>query len=341
MPTTTDSQWEADSPQDSPANGAGTGGGSGHKSPKQVAANRANAQLSTGPRTEQGLNRVARNLPASLSAARLLGLAEARTLKQEPGVAESLYRELIAPYEPVSGLLAMHFQDMARLQLELQGLERIRDAQLEDRAQQNSLKRRRLYLEMDRELNVAPKEVFEKGLCNLEDSPAKLKMQVDALTVLKAQLQRRDFQAIGPALRQLYSNALAPRHERGQLICIDCQRLMEPTSEPFSDEDLKLLLLLVDREIEDATEAWKLELDEKTKTFEARLAALAPTREDHWLNVQIERLRRAVDRKQWVITGLLQASKPPEKREGEEGNTPAQAEKRPPSEAGGTPLPPI
>jgi hypothetical protein len=333
MPVTTDSEWEADSPPGSPANGAGARAGSVSRvSPRKAKANRANAQNSTGPRTEVGLGRVARNLPVPLPPARLLGLAEARTLKLEPGAAEQLYRELIAPFQPVSPLLAMHFHDLARLQLELRALERIRDALLEHRAQQNSLKVRRLYLEMDRELDVPPKDVFEKGLCNIEDSLAKLRMQVDALTVLKTQLQRRDFQAIGPALRQLYSDHLKPRHERGELICIDCRRLMDPQGEPFSDQDLKLLLRLVDREIEDAMETYRLALDEKTKTFEARVAELAPTREEHWLNVQIDRLRRAVDRNKRLLPKLLEAvnraqTKPANAPRGDENGAPAE-EKR-------------
>jgi hypothetical protein len=303
MSDITNSQPEANIPQDSPAHSAGS---ESKTSSRKAAANRANAQKSTGPSTEQGLERVARNLPAP-SAARLLGLAEARILRQEPGAAEMLYRKLIEPYEPAPALLALHFQDLARLQLELQALERIRDAQIEHRAQQIAIKVRRLYREMDRELGVAPKDVFEKGLYSLEDSPAKFNMQFDALTVLKAQLQRRDFQAIGPALSQLYSNALNPGYERAQLICTDCQRLMDPESEPFSDGELKLLLRLVDREIEDAMEGYDLELDERTKTAEARLAELAPTREDRWMNEQADRLRRAIDRKQWVITGMIQA----------------------------------
>jgi hypothetical protein len=231
MSVTTNSEPEANLPQDSPANGAGS---ESKTSDRQAAANRANAQKSTGRRTGQGLERVARNLPAP-TPTRLLGLAEARILKQEPGAAELLYRKLIEPYQPAPALLVLHFQDLARLQLELQALQRIRDAQIEHRAQQIAIKVRRLYREMDRELGVAPKDVFEKGLYSLQDSPAKFNMQFDALTVLKAQLQRRDFQAIEPALRQLYSNALNRGNERAQLICIDCQRLMDPESEPFSD----------------------------------------------------------------------------------------------------------
>ncbi len=323
MPLNTQSQQEGTFHQVSPAGGAGSADGaaaSSKISPRRAAANRANAQKSTGPRTDRGVERVAKNLP-SAPLARLLGLAEARILKLEPGAAEQLYRKLIAPYEPAPALLALHFQDLARLQLELHALERIRDAQLEHRAQQTALKVRRLYREMDRELGVPPKDVFEKGLWSIADSPAKFKMQCDAVAVLKTQLQRRDFQAMGPALHQLYGNALTPGYDRAQLICIDCQRLMDPNGEPFSDGDLKLLLRLVDREMEDAMDGYELELDERTKTAEARLAELAPTFEDRWLNVQIDRLRRAIDRNKRMLPRLLEAVYGTNRRPSESGQT--------------------
>jgi hypothetical protein len=63
----------------------------------------------------------------------------------------------------------------------------------------------------------------------------------------------------------LYSDALNPGYERAQLICIDCQRLMDPKGQPFSDGDLQLLLSVVEREIEDAMEGYELELDARTK----------------------------------------------------------------------------
>ena len=117
-------------------------------------------------------------------------------------------------------------------------------------------------------------------------------MQCDALSVLKTKLERRDFEAMGPALHQLYSNALNPGYERAQLICIDCQQLMDPKGEPFSDVDLKLLLRLVGRETEDPMDGYELELEERTKTGEAPIAELAPNFDHRWLNVQIDRLRR-------------------------------------------------
>ena len=65
--------------QDAPADGAGSGK---KTSERRAAANRANAQKSTGPRSGPGLERVSRIFPPSN---RLLGLAEARILNRSLG----------------------------------------------------------------------------------------------------------------------------------------------------------------------------------------------------------------------------------------------------------------
>ena len=257
--------------------------------------------------TPEGKLRSSQNARKPLE--RLLGLPEARTLRHEPGAALKLYRELIAPYEPAAALLARHFQDLARLYLELEACESIRDALLDHRAQQNTIEVRARYHEMDAELDVAPKEVFERGLHDLPDSPAKLKKQLEGLSILKKKLEQREFDSIGPALRQLYGNELNPRSERAKLICIDCQRLMErdPSGgEPLGEQEMHDLLFLIEQEELYAENGYELELDKRTITGSASISFLAPRRKDQWLYLQTQRLRQAIDRKQWVITGLLQ-----------------------------------
>ncbi|HEY6292509.1 MAG TPA: hypothetical protein VI455_13255 [Terriglobia bacterium] len=274
-------------------------------SPLRRAASRANGRKSRGPVTDAGKQRASQN--ARKLPIRLLGLAEAKTLNQELASAEVLYRELIAPYEPAPPLLAMHFQDLARLRLELEAWERIRDAQLEDRWQQNDLKRRLLFHQMDRELPATMKEIAEGGLQHQEDSAGKFKEQMKYLAALKLKLTRRDFN-LKFLLHNLYGKELDPKYARAQTICIRCERLMNPAGrEPLSHEQFEGLLDLVAAEEQDAITAYRLELDQKTMTRAACLGRLGPTRHDIWMNLQGERLRQAIDRKQWVITGLLKA----------------------------------
>jgi hypothetical protein len=66
------------------------------------------------------------------------------------------------------------------------------------------------------------------------------------------------------------------------------------------------LLFLIEQEEQYLEEGYELELDKRTVTGSASVSRLAPRRKDQWLFLQGERLRRAIDRKQWVITGLLQ-----------------------------------
>jgi hypothetical protein len=274
-------------------------------SDRKIEANRANAQKSTGPRTEEGKQRASQNNQKRRSI-RLLGLAEARTLRQEPGAAEKLYLELIEPFEPAPALLASHFEDLARLRLELEAWERIRDAQLEARWQQSDIERRRAYYEMERDLPGKAEEILEHGVCGLEDSPAKFKKAAEGLDLLKIHLAERNFD-MEPILRLLYGKDLDAGSDRARTICIRCRKLMSPKSEPpLSADEFAELTELVDQEQHDALTAYGLHLDEKTITRSGRLARLGSSREDRWMNLQGERLRQAIDRKQWVITGLLQ-----------------------------------
>jgi hypothetical protein len=76
--------------------------------------------------------------------------------------------------------------------------------------------------------------------------------------------------------------------------------------EPLSDEQFEGLLDLVVAEEQDVITAYRLELDQKTMTRAACLGRLGPTRDDLWMDRRGVQLRQAIDRKQWVIIGLLQ-----------------------------------
>jgi hypothetical protein len=277
-------------------------------SARKLAANRANARKATGPRTEEGKKRAAQNgftQGLERRSVRLLGLAEARTLRQDPGAAERLYEQLIAPYQPAPAILAMHFQDLARLHMELEAWERIRDAQLEHRWQQSDLERRRRYHQMERDLAATAKDLLERGLCRLDDSPAKFKKQADCFLVLKEHLRRRDFN-VGHLLEALWGKDLEPDRDRAQTICIRCQKLMTAEGSGARKKDLDSLASLVDEEYRDAMASWALKLDENTMTRFACLAGLGVTTlEDQRMRREGQSLRQAIDREQRVINSVL------------------------------------
>ena len=291
-------------------------------SERKRAANRANAQNSTGPRTEAGKNTVRWN-SLKRRGVRLLGLAQARALNQEPGAAEQLYRDLIAPYNPPPAILALHLQDLARLHLELQAWERIGDAQLEHRWQQNNIKRRRSIFELQRDLVGLPKEVIEQGLYRLEDSAAKFHKILEALDLLRDHLTEGnlDFE---PLLHMLYGKNPEPLSARAQTFCKGCQKLIrQGGAGETPDPEIDSLLDLLDTEEEDMLLAYGLHVDENTLTRTACLSRLGARRRDRAMDLRGERLRTAIDRKQRIITELIKtlglAERPAGKKEGPEG----------------------
>ena len=155
-----------------------------------------------------------------------MGLSDTRILNQEPGAALRIYRELITPYEPVPPILALHFQDLARLYLELQAWERIRDARLEHRWQQVDLQRRRLFYEMERDMLSPAKEVFASGLQYLPDSPAKFKEQAEALEILTFKLRQNEYN-LENVLHKLYGERLEAVSSQAQVIVVRCKAMDE------------------------------------------------------------------------------------------------------------------
>jgi hypothetical protein len=289
------------------------------KSPRRalavVEAGRASAAPTTTTITDERPRKVIRqpNAMENLQTTqrqfgRLPGGPEAIALKPEPGAAIHLYKELIAPYEPAPpALLSMHFRDLARLQLELEAWEGIRDAEMEHRAQQSELEIRRRQREVDRELEPVVTDVFETGLSRMADSLARVKDQHESLLALKLYLRRREFAAMDPVLRRLYGKGLHPDHERGQIICIQCRTCMK-AEDPYclSDEQLNQLIGLVEAEERDTLEAQEIALSERQVSIAAAKARLALTRDDHWMNRQRDRLRQAIDRKMRFTPALLQ-----------------------------------
>jgi hypothetical protein len=269
-----------------------------------VAARQANGRKSRGRFTNEQIRR-SEEMVAKLPV-RLLGLAEARVLNQEPGAAERLYRELIAPYPYLPPLLERSFQDLARLYLELEAWERIRDAQLEQRWAQNNLAQRRLIADALGDLRGTAKQFLEEGLQNLPDSPAKFRKQAECLELLAWKLNRREFD-FDANLNYLYGKDLDPTNDRAHTICVRCRKLMDakPGEEPLSEAAFQVLLDLVETEKQEVLLAYALTLGEKTMTRTDCQALLGPSHKDLWMDRRGDQLRRAIDRKLLLITRLL------------------------------------
>jgi len=239
---------------------------------------------------------------------RLYGAVQSRTLRLDPGGAERIYQELVRPYErpdrPVPAMLAIHFHDLARLRLELESWERIRDAELAEGWRQNQIERRQRLHNLLKDIPVSNEEMLEKGLAGLPESPARTKKLVECLSMLGSALDRRDFD-VGPVLRSIYGKELYPASDRALIICIQCRRLMNEKRKPLSDEEFEELRHLVELEQQDAVAAYGLCVDHATMPEAACVARLSQTPADRAMSLQGERLRQAIDRKQRVIVSVL------------------------------------
>jgi hypothetical protein len=171
---------------------------------------------------------------------------------------------------------------------------------------QNHLEQRRLFLEMERDLQGTTKQFLEEGLEAQPDSPAKFRKLARCLELLQVHLKERDFQ-MEPVLHYLYGRNLDATHDRAHTICIRCKKLLDanPGDQPLGESEFEELLDLVAAEERDALAAYGLALDQKTITRAACQARLGPGREDVWMDRRGEQLRNAIDRKQRVINDLL------------------------------------
>jgi len=287
----------------------------------RVAANRLNALKSTGPRTAAGKRRSRMNALRNYSG-RLTGAAQTVSLRLEPGGAERLYEQLVRPYQrpdrPVPAMLAMHFHDLARLRLELETWERIRDAEMEEQWRQGKIERRRRLHELTKDLAITDEQAVAKGVQGLPESAARAKKMAQYLAMIQACLAEQNFD-VGPILTALYGKEHNPDSDEGMIICMQCDRLSKSKQgNGLTEDEFKQLLRLVAAEARDALAAYTLYLDEATMPEAACVARLKLTREDRAMSLHGERLRQAIDRKQRVIISLLRALGLNRKDDGEE-----------------------
>jgi hypothetical protein len=151
---------------------------------KQVEANHRNAQKSTGPRTPQGkahvaLNALKHGLHSDPFVQGMLALHE------DPRAYYRLLGELLTSLRPSNPHQRLQVEDIARLRLEKQRLQRARAGLVVGKVRGLELRRDRRQLDFDCEAPDLPQaELLEKGLYRAPDSPPKFEKMLSCFDVL-------------------------------------------------------------------------------------------------------------------------------------------------------------
>ena len=173
--------------------------------------------------------------------------------------------------------------------------------------------------DQSRPASITNEEAVAKGVLGLPDLrsggfqgvetirgqfAARARKMVEYFRMLQGCLAERDFD-VDPILTALYGRDHNPDSEEGLIICIQCQRLGKKNG--LTEDEFKELLRLVAAKARDALEDYTVYLDQATMPEAACVARLKQRPQDRAMSLHGERLRQAIDRKQWVITGLLRA----------------------------------
>jgi len=158
--------------------------------------------------------------------------------------------------------------------------------------------------DQSRPASITNEEAVAKGVLGLPEFAARARKMVEYFRMLQGCLAERDFD-VDPILTALYGRDHNPDSEEGLIICIQCQRLGKKNG--LTEDEFKELLRLVAAKARDALEDYTVYLDQATMPEAACVARLKQRPQDRAMSLHGERLRQAIDRKQWVITGLLRA----------------------------------
>jgi len=153
--------------------------------PKLLAANRANALKSTGPRTEEGITNASQNIMKPLPFPSTI-MANMRELGENPAEYEALCQALYRTLNPQDEFEQMLVEDMAQARWRRQRL---------IRAESGLAASQRRKLEIDRELKrhargwcweriVKLRDVAEFGYAGMEDSVEKCEHMLDILGLI-------------------------------------------------------------------------------------------------------------------------------------------------------------
>ncbi len=266
---------------------------------KKVAANRQNAQKSTGPQTEAGKQNSSLNglVHGLYSQARTYAAMVA--LGENPVEFERHRARLHASWGfGLDPLFDAEIDELAWLLWRKQRVEGARDSILVARKEQADTEGRRREREYIRD-SMDQEEARRIGLRHIEDSPAAFEQTLVVLEVLKEDAERRNF-ANDHASHMLYLYGEEPT-ERGLTIKSMFRVLTHPEEEKMGwspKQQREVLLDLIEEEQQEVEAQYALfRRDHIELTAWAKGAMLAPDEGSRWIIQEAASLDRAIDRK--------------------------------------------
>ena len=275
---------------------------------KKAAANRQNAQHSTGPRSEAGKQNSSLNGLVHGLYSNTRTYAAMIALGEDPRDFERLRARLQRRWGfGLDPLIDVETDELAWQLWRKQRVERFRDSMLVARQEQADTEGRRREREYIRD-SMDQEEARRIGLRRVKDSPAAFQQSLVMLQVLKEDAERRDFADDHAShMAYLYGEQPDPA-SRGLTIQYLFRKLAHPEEEKRGTspkQQRESLLELIEEERQEVEAQYALfRRDHIELTVWARGAMLAADEETRWIIREAAALDRAIDRKIKLLMGL-------------------------------------
>ncbi len=279
--------------------------------PATLAANRANAEKSTGPRSAAGKARARRNaLRHGRHAANQATRQTMLALGEDPEEFESLYQSLLGAYEPADPLWAQLVEDLAGLYWRRGRLERARDALLREKTEQREDQRQVRRVEIDRATFPDTEDRMVDVLQpRLLDPVARLRLAVSYWQLIRRQVARGFIHRRQEHLL-MWSVGEVESWRRCRIKDLLWQlRPDEGTTpkNPPEENAQQRLVELLDEEIAEIRAAFESALREGEEVSPDPPGALLVPLSEQWesLGRQENHIQRAIDRKTRILLAFI------------------------------------
>jgi hypothetical protein len=281
----------------------------------QLAANRANSQRSTGPRSLVGKLRSSQN---ALKHGRYAGKRDSylrslhdrmRELGEDPEEFAAIEDGLRYSFVSANASQEMLVHDIALLHWQRRRLERAQAALGARRIQQLEIERERESLQVSQKISSAiPSAQVRQGLIwDRQDSPTKFQRLLEWLEVLRFHVDSKDFAGAGSIVDWIYGPVPTVR---GAIIKQLFRSLAEAGAKRAPDEsNVSALRLELLRETANIQAQYQLYLREHVDlTAGMREERLAPTAAQRPLIAQMSLLDRQIDQKIRLLLAVQRAA---------------------------------